>query len=81
MPAEVKAAVDGKVAAARAAVAGQDVEAIQRATQELYNEVQKVGASMYGQGGPAGPPPGEAGDGGGAAGGGEDVVEGEFKDA
>jgi molecular chaperone DnaK len=81
VPAEVKSAVEEKAASVRKALEGKDVEAIRRATGELYEVVQRVGASMYSQP-EAGPemgqaPGGEPGDGKG----GDDVVEGEFKEA
>jgi len=84
VPAEVKKAVEDKVAAVRKALEGQDMEAIKRATDELHQVIQQIGAAMYGQPGPGagagpsnGPEEGKPGDGKG----GEDVVEGEFKEA
>jgi len=81
VPAEVKKTVEEKVAAVKKALEGQDMEAIKRATDELYQVVQQIGSAMYGQPGPgAGPaegPESKPGDGKG----GEDVVEGEFKEA
>ncbi len=77
VPEDVKSEVEGKVAACRSALQGQDVAHIQRTVQELSASIQKVGAAMYQQPGtpPAdeqeyGPPPGD-----------EDVVEGEFSEA
>jgi molecular chaperone DnaK len=84
VPAEVKSAVEQKVEAVRSTLNGTDVEAIRRATQALYQEVQKVGAAMYGQPGPGGAPGGDGGPEGGPTDGGpagDDVVEGEFKEA
>jgi molecular chaperone DnaK len=82
VPGDVKSAVEEKVAAVRQALGGQDIEAIKRAVNDLYQAVQQIGASMYSQpggpeaGGPAGP------DGGPRDGkGGDDVVEGEYKEA
>ena len=61
---------------------------IKRATEALYQAIQTIGSAMYGQGGApgAGDPDGAPGAGpqGAAPGGpngGEDVVEGEFKEA
>jgi molecular chaperone DnaK len=61
-----------------------DVEAIRKATDELGQIIQQLGASMYQQPGSdggsdqaGGPPPGE----GPAAEGGDDVVDGEFRNA
>ncbi len=77
VPEDVKSEVEGKVAACRSALQGQDVAHIQRTVQELSASIQKVGAAMYQQPGtpPAdeqeyGSPPGD-----------EDVVEGEFSEA
>jgi molecular chaperone DnaK len=94
VPAEVRSSVEAKVTAVRKVLEGNNAEAITRATNELYQVVQTIGTAMYGQGGASGP---EAGpDMGGAAGGGsagtsgggpangsggDDVVEGEFKEA
>ena len=49
--------VEGKVAAVREALKGSDVAAIQRATQDLNQAMQKVGQSVYQQG--QQPPPGQ----------------------
>jgi molecular chaperone DnaK len=87
IPADVKSEVEAKVAAAKKALEGKDLDAIKRATNELYQTVQKIGSSMYGQpGGPnMGGGPDEGGSGGeggkGPANGGDDVVEGQFKEA
>jgi molecular chaperone DnaK len=84
VPAEVKKTVEDKVAAVKKTLEGQDMEAIKRATDELYQVIQQIGAAMYGQqqgpgagAGPSNGPEGKPGDGKG----GEDVVEGEFKEA
>jgi len=52
------------VKAVRDALAGQDGNAVQRATAELSESMQKIGAAMYGQPGSPGadgeaPPEGE----------------------
>jgi molecular chaperone DnaK len=78
VPEEVKSEVEGKVAACRSALQGQDLAYIQSTVQELSEAVQKVGASMYEQ--PGSPPP-EGEDHGPAPGDDEDVVEGEFSEA
>jgi len=79
VPAEVKKTVEEKVAAVKKALEGQDMEAIKRATDELYQVIQQIGSAMYGQpgAGPTGGPEEKPSDGKG----GEDVVEGEFKEA
>ncbi|HSR31067.1 MAG TPA: Hsp70 family protein, partial [Anaerolineae bacterium] len=78
IPEDIKSEVEGKVAACRSALQGQDVAHIQSTVQELSESLQKVGAAMYQQPGSA-PPDGEeytpppSDD--------EDVVEGEFSEA
>ncbi len=79
VPEELKSEVEGKIAACRSALEGQDLAQIQGAVQELSESLQKVGAAMYQQPGEAPPegegyepPPPEDE---------EDVVEGEFTDA
>jgi molecular chaperone DnaK len=95
VPADVKSSVEAKVTAVRKALEGKNAEAITRATNELYQVVQTIGTAMYGQGGAGGPGPGAGPDmgsapGGGSTGGaggpsngqgGDDVVEGDFKEA
>jgi len=76
IPADLKSEVEGKVAAVRSAMQGEDIAYIRRTTQELSEAIQKVGTAIYGQPGTT-PPPGE---GGGPKPGGEDVVEGEFRE-
>ncbi len=78
-PADLKSEVEGKVAAVRSALQGVDVERIRSTTQELSETMQRLGASMYSQQTPP-PPGGNPGSGGGKAGG-EDVVDGEFREA
>jgi molecular chaperone DnaK len=78
VPADIKSEVEGKVAACRSALQGEDIAYLQRTVQELSESIQKIGASMYEQpdspppgGEDAGPPPDED----------EDIVEGEFSEA
>jgi molecular chaperone DnaK len=78
VPADLKSEVEGKIAACRSALQGEDIAQLQRTVQELSAALQKVGASMYQQPGSAppggedsGPPPEED----------EDVVDGEFSEA
>jgi molecular chaperone DnaK len=78
VPAEVKSEVEGKVAACRSALQGQDLSYIQSTVQELSEALQKLGASMYEE---SGPPPPEGEDYGPPPGDDEDVVEGEFSEA
>jgi molecular chaperone DnaK len=89
VPADVKASVEEKVAAVRKALDSKDTEAVKRATEALYQAVQGIGAAMYSSGPQAGPGagggPGPEGDGSsgpsGQKPGGDDVVEGEYKEA
>ncbi len=79
VPEEVKSEVEGKVAACRSALQGEDIAYMQRTVQDLSEALQKLGASMYQQPEPpppesdegSSPPPDDD----------EDVVEGEFSEA
>ncbi|HKZ70318.1 MAG TPA: molecular chaperone DnaK [Anaerolineales bacterium] len=79
----LKAEIENKIQAVRTALEGQDNKAIEQATQVLYDAIQNVSASAYGQGGPdMGGTGGSSGPGGGSGGPSDDgVVEGEFKEA
>ena len=86
VPADLNQEVEGKIAAVRSALQGTDIESLKRATQELSEVMQKIGAAVYGQqpppsGGEA-PPEGEAPEGGETPPGKEDegTVEGEFRE-
>ena len=92
VPAELKKEVEDGVAKVRSAVGGDDVEAMRSASEALNQVIQKIGASMYAQPGPATdgpqsgePPSGDPAAGGPASGGSTpggdsgDVVDGEFK--
>ena len=91
IPDELNKEVEEKVAAVRSALQGSDIEATRKATQELSEIMQKVGAAVYQQeappeqqpptGGEA-PPEGEAAEGGETPPGKEDegTVEGEFRE-
>ncbi|MFB0559559.1 MAG: molecular chaperone DnaK [Dehalococcoidales bacterium] len=68
--------VESKVQAVRSALQGTDIDAVRRATQELNETLQKVGAAIYQQQPP--PPPGEEPPKG--KGGEEGTVEGEFRE-
>ena len=81
IPADVKSGVDAKMAAARSALSGSDIEQIKRTAQELSQELQKVGAAVYQQQQDqqqAGPTP--AGEEPPSQEPGEDSVEGEFRE-
>ncbi|MFC1992365.1 molecular chaperone DnaK [Chloroflexota bacterium] len=88
IPADLNQEVESKVAEVRSALQGTDIDAIRRATQELSDTMQKVGAAVYQQQPP--PPAGEAPPEGepspegepppGKEGGEEGTVEGEFRE-
>ncbi len=81
VPGDVRSEVESKVNNVRQALQGKDGAAIKRATDDLYQSVQKIGAAMYGQGGPGPDMGGPGGSGPNRPGGGDDVVEGQFKEA
>ena len=55
IPDEMNKEIEGKVAAVRESLKGSDIEAVKRASQELNEAMQKVGAEIYKQ---QPPPPG-----------------------
>jgi len=76
VPADIKKKVEDEVAQVRATLQSDDTEKIKKATESLFEAVQKIGAAAYGQGapqaaGPAGPQQPPSGD--------ENVVDGEFR--
>jgi len=81
IPSDLNQEVENKIAAVRSALQGTDIEAVRRATQELSDAIQKVGAAVYQQQQPSPsdsepPPGGEEPD----AKGEEGTVEGEFRE-
>jgi molecular chaperone DnaK len=85
IPADKKAQTESAAARVRETMNGDDVEAIRKATDELGEVIQQLGASMYQQPGSDGqnqpgetppPPPGDN-----PAQDGDDVVDGEFRNA
>ena len=85
IPSDLNQEVEGKIAAVRSALQGSDIEAVRRATQELNESLQKVGAAIYQQQPPPGaesPPPGETPSGEEVPPDkeGEGTVEGEFRE-
>jgi molecular chaperone DnaK len=86
VPAETKSKVETEIANVKKAMAGDDPAIIKSTTEQLFQVVQQIGASVYQQGGPAAGPttggqePGTEG-GGQKPGGDEDVVDGEFRNA
>jgi molecular chaperone DnaK len=94
VPPEMKKEIEDKSAAVRGAMNGDNSAEIRRVTDDLAQTVQKVGGAMYQQAGPAGGAPGGpggpgatgpiGGDGGGSSSGGtsgDNVVDGEFRNA
>jgi len=81
IPSDLNQEVEGKIAAVRSALQGTDIDAVRRATQELNEALQKVGAAVYKQQPPP-PPGGETPPEGKAPGKeeGESTVEGEFRE-
>ncbi|MCL4257110.1 MAG: molecular chaperone DnaK [Anaerolineales bacterium] len=85
VPAASKQEIEDLIAKTRATLGGEDAAAMKSATEALMERLQKLGAEAY-QGGAdssagpgAGAPGGDAGNSGPADG--EDVVDGEFKEA
>ena len=89
-PADVRSKIESEVANVKKAMESDNAETMKKATEQLFVEIQKIGASMYGQSGPGmgGPGAPEAGPEGGPQGGpqagpqpggDEDVVDGEFR--
>ena len=80
IPSDLKEQVEGKVAAVRSALQGQDVAHLRQTVQELSDVLQQLGAAVYqqqepppgGEGAPGGPPP----EGGPE----EGTVEGDFRE-
>jgi len=85
IPSDLNQEVETKIQSVRSALQGTDTEAILKATQELNESLQKVGAAVYQQQPPPGgeaPPEGEAPPGGETPPEkeGEGTVEGEFRE-
>lgn len=87
VPGDVKSQVEDKVASVRQVLEGDDKEAIRKATDELNQVIQQIGAAAYEQAGPAtgapdqgpetGTEEGPEDDGGDD----DDVVDAEFRNA
>ncbi|MBI2910493.1 MAG: Hsp70 family protein, partial [Chloroflexi bacterium] len=78
VPADLKTEVEGKIQAVRTALAGTDVQAVQRAAQELGEAMQRIGQAVYGQAGAGAAPGGPEASGPGGKD--EGTVEGEFRE-
>ncbi len=86
VPEDVKTKIQDGINKLRQTMNTENIEAIQRDTEQLGRDIQSIGANMYNQGegpqagGPGGPDGGSAQPGGqGPTGEGEDVVDGEFR--
>ncbi len=80
IPSDLNQEVEGKVQAVRSALQGTSIEAIRRATQELNESLQKVGAAVYQQQQQPPPPPPSPGEQPPPGKEGEGTVEGEFRE-
>jgi molecular chaperone DnaK len=85
IPADVRSKVESEVADVKKALETEEPARIKSATEQLYQVIQQIGASVYQQGGPqAGPETGapeQGPEGGQQPGGDDDVVDGEFRNA
>jgi molecular chaperone DnaK len=86
VPGDIKSKIEGEVKNVRDVMSSDNVEAIRKATDQLSQELQQVGAAAYQQGGPQAGAPGEGSQPGGPGGpdgpgGDEEVVDGEFRNA
>lgn len=84
--ADTRSKVEAEIANVKQALESDDPAKIKSATEQLFQVVQQIGASVYQQGDPqAGPPPEgpETGpeEGGKKPGGDDNVVDGEFRNA
>jgi molecular chaperone DnaK len=82
---DVKSTIEAKIGDVNAAKSTDDVERIKRATNELLQAMQSIGAAMYGEGEAAGAGAGASGPGGSGSAAGErpadeNTVEGEYKE-
>ncbi len=85
VPADVKSKVDTEVANVKKALEGDDTGKIKSATEQLFQVIQQIGASVYQQSGPAAGPSADGEqppeDGGQKPPDDGDVVDGEFRNA
>jgi molecular chaperone DnaK len=82
VPADLKSEIEGKIAATRSALQGQDAGYIQRTADDLSQALQKVGQAVYSQAGASGQADPGASSGAGAPPPPHDdgTVEGEFRE-
>jgi molecular chaperone DnaK len=83
LPADMKTQVEEGINKLRTAVGTENTEEIRKLTEELGGTIQKLGGSMYQQGGeaPAGQPGPDQGPAAGGPAAGDNVVDGEFRNA
>ncbi|MBN2148232.1 MAG: molecular chaperone DnaK [Anaerolineales bacterium] len=83
VPADTKSKVEAEIANVKKELESEDAAKIKAATDQLFQVIQQIGASVYGQAGPSvGEEPGPAPEGGPPAddsGGDDNVVDGEFR--
>jgi molecular chaperone DnaK len=82
VPADVRSDIERKVQAVRDALAGNDIEAMRRATVDLQSGISRIGEAVYAGAATGGPSGNGASGGGGGQGAGstDDVVDAEFKE-
>jgi molecular chaperone DnaK len=85
VPAETKSKVEAEIANVKNVMDSSDVEVIRKASEQLFQVVQQIGASVYQQSGPQAGAPGAGPEAGSEPekqpGSDEDVVDGEFRNA
>jgi molecular chaperone DnaK len=82
VPADVRSDIERKVQAVRDALAGNDIEAMRRASVDLQSGISRIGEAVYAGAATGGPSGNGASGGGGGQGAGstDDVVDAEFKE-
>jgi molecular chaperone DnaK len=82
VPGDVRTDIEAKVRAVRDALAGNDIEAMRRATVDLQSGISRIGEAVYAGAATGGPSGNGASGGGGGQGAGstDDVVDAEFKE-
>ena len=78
VPDDLKTEVEGKIAAVRTALEGEDVDAVKSAAEELQQALQRVGEHVYKQDAAGGEEPQTPDDGSGPRP--DDTVEGEYRE-
>jgi molecular chaperone DnaK len=80
LPADIRSKVETRIQATRGALESDNPQRVRSATNELLQAMQEIGAHASAQGGPAaGGPSGGAGGAGSKSG--DDVIDGQFKEA